>query len=68
MVTAFSGQHNQKGYLMSATPIGGRSSVHEIPDARAGAVALLLLRFTLIGVALALVGTLGSVAMKVING
>lgn len=53
---------------MSATPIAGRSAAHDMPDARAGAVALLLLRFTLIGVALALVGTLGNVALKVING
>ena len=53
---------------MSATPIAGRAARQEIPDARAGAVALLLLRFTLIGVALALVGTLGNVVMKVIGG
>ena len=53
---------------MSVTQMNGRNSAHVVPDQRAGAVALLLLRFTLIGVGLALVGVLGNVAMKVVGG
>lgn len=53
---------------MSATQIKGRVAAHAVPDQRAGAVALLLLRFTLIGVAAALVAVLGNVVIKVAGG
>jgi F0F1-type ATP synthase assembly protein I len=45
--------------------MNGRANAHVVPDQRAGAVALFLLRFTLIGVAAALVAVLGNVALKV---
>ena len=52
---------------MSAAPMNGRTTGHTVTDQRAGAFALLMLRFTLIGVAVALVGTLGSVVLKVVS-
>ena len=53
---------------MSVTQINARSVSHAAPDQRAGNLALVLLRFTLIGVGLAMVGTVGSVVLKVVNG
>ncbi len=53
---------------MSVTQFNARSVSHEIPDQRAGNFALVLLRFTLIGVGLAMVGTVGNVVLKVISG
>jgi hypothetical protein len=50
---------------MSATQLNGRQPASE---ARAGMVALMLLRFTLLGVALALLGTVGNVVLKLAQG
>ena len=53
---------------MSATQMHGRYVPNPAREARAGNLALTLLRFTLFGVVLALVGTLGNVALKVLQG
>ncbi len=53
---------------MSATQMNGRVVRHNASEARAGAVALVVLRFTLLGVALALLGTVGHVALKLTAG
>ena len=54
--------------MMSATQMNSRPSSKAVSEARAGAVALVLLRFTLVGVVLALVGTVGNVVLKVMHG
>ena len=50
---------------MSAAPLARKASTSDVPDQRAGAMALLLLRLTLMGCCLALLGTLGSVMWKI---
>jgi hypothetical protein len=50
---------------MSATPYPQKNIASDVPDARAGAVALVLLRLTLMGCVVALFITLGSVAWKI---
>ena len=52
---------------MSAAPISNTSNARAHPGMRSGALALMLLRFTLIGVVLALVGTLGNVALNLLG-
>jgi hypothetical protein len=53
---------------MSATPQGRKIAIVDNHDQRAGSIALVLLKFTLIGAAAALVATLAHVAWKVIAG
>ncbi len=52
---------------MSATQMNGRVLRQNASDMRAGAVALYALRFTLVGVALALVGTVAHVVLKLVQ-
>ena len=52
---------------MSATQVNNRVARQSAADMRAGAVALVVLRMTLLGVALALVGTVAHVVLKSIN-
>jgi hypothetical protein len=51
-------------YQMSATPLSTKRAGPAGPEQNAGGIALLLLRFTLMGCALALVGTLLSIVWK----
>ena len=53
---------------MSATQMNGRVTRHHASEQRAGAVALVVLRLTLAAVALALVGTVAHVVLKVLQG
>jgi hypothetical protein len=54
--------------MMSATQMNARVSRQATSEARAGAVALVVLRLTLLAVALALVGTVAHVTLKLIQG
>ncbi len=54
--------------MMSATQMNGRLARQTNTEVRAGMLALNLLRLTLVGVAVALVGTIGSVMLKVMQG
>ncbi len=53
--------------MMSATQMNGRITRQTASEVRAGAVALVVLRLTLGAVALALVGTVAHVVLKVIQ-
>jgi hypothetical protein len=52
---------------MSAAPLSTKRSASAGPDQNAGGIALALLRFTLMGCALALVGTLVHIAWKAVG-
>jgi hypothetical protein len=52
---------------MSATQINGRGTRQAATEMRAGAVALVVLRLTLMAVALALVGTMANVVLKLVQ-
>jgi hypothetical protein len=54
--------------MMSATPMNSRVVRQTASDVRAGATALVVLRFTLLGVAVALLGTIGNVVLKLTQG
>ncbi len=49
---------------MSAAPLANKRSTNAGPDQNAGGIALTLLRFTLMGCAVALIGTLAHIAWK----
>ncbi len=51
---------------MSAAPLAPKRSSGAMPDQQAGSIALLLLRFTLMGCAAALVATLVSIVWKAV--
>jgi hypothetical protein len=51
-------------YRMSAAPLMTKRSASAAADQNAGGIARVLLRFTLMGCALALVGTLAHIAWK----
>lgn len=52
---------------MSASPEARKLAIADNQDQRAGSIALVLLKFTLIGAAMALVGTLAHIAWKIVN-
>ena len=59
---------NQEGSgSMSAARDTRKMIIAENQDQRAGSIALVLLKFTLLGAAIALVGTLAHIAWKLIS-
>ncbi len=53
---------------MSTTQINNRVPGQNVSDVRTGAVALVVLRLTLVGVGLALLGTVAHVVLKLVQG